>query len=279
VASLTELAARWRNDLAAWAIPDEILAAVDESPWAFPSALFARRADRELAGPGGPTHERLLEALPQGGVILDVGAGAGAASLPAAVARNARLIAVDLSEEMLDRLEARAADHAVPTSCVQGRWPDCADLDDFGCDVAICKDVLYNVPELPEFLAALTARARRRVVVELTAEHPLSPLNPLWLRLHGLRRPDRPSAADVYDIAAAMGLHPRITRWMRPGTGPYPSFDELVEVTRTRLCVPRERTDDVAKALRDLGTDPLSPQLPGTPERAAATLWWSSDAL
>lgn len=275
MASLTDLASRWRNDLASWAIPEEILATVDESPWTMPPAVFARRADQLLAAPSGPSYTRVLEALPHHGTVLDVGAGAGAASLPAAAARHAHLIAVDLSDEMLEELDERAARRGVRTTCVQGRWPDlAAEPERFSCDVAVSKDVLYNVPELPEFLAALTRCARRRVVVELTARHPLSPLNPLWERLHGLRRPDRPAAQDVYEIAAAMELEPRIERWERPSSRPYETFEQLVEVTRTRLCVPRERTGEVAQALRELGVDPAVPLLPETQRRPAATIWW-----
>ena len=46
MADLTELADRWRADLAAWAIPEHITAAVSESPWVLPPQVFARRADR-----------------------------------------------------------------------------------------------------------------------------------------------------------------------------------------------------------------------------------------
>nr|BFE84132.1 hypothetical protein GCM10020093_067330 [Planobispora longispora] len=51
-------------------------------------AAFARplrRAHRPRAGgPEGPTLARIAEALPDQGVVLDVGAGTGAASLPLA---------------------------------------------------------------------------------------------------------------------------------------------------------------------------------------------------
>ena len=271
---LAALADRWRDDLAAWAIPDEILAAVSASPWATSPALFARRADAELRAPRGPSVGRALEALPPGGSVLDVGAGAGAAGLPLAVARGAELLAIDLSADMLDELAERAATHGIRTRLLRGRWPDVADASCMA-DVAVCKDVVYNVPELPAFFAALTAHARRRVVVELTERHPMAPLNPLWLRLHGLRRPDRPTAADAYAIAATMGLRPRAERWIRATHGPYGTFDELVDVARTRLCLPAERAGDVAAALRDLGTDPAEPYLPGTRNRAAVTLWWA----
>ncbi len=42
-------AERWAEALAGWAIPEPILAAAPESPWGFPSDLFARRADAAAA--------------------------------------------------------------------------------------------------------------------------------------------------------------------------------------------------------------------------------------
>jgi SAM-dependent methyltransferase len=277
VAALTELAGRWRDDLAGWAIPDEILAAVAESPWTMRPALFARRADEQLRTPRGPSYERGLDALPIGGTVLDVGSGAGAAGLPLAAARGGAIVAVDISADMLDELAERSVAYRVRSRCVQGRWPEAAGP---ACeaDVAVCKDVIYNVPELPGFLAMLTAYARNRVVIELTGRHPLTPLNPLWERFHGLHRPERPTADDVYEIAAAMGLRPQAERWTRRTHGPYGTFDELVETTRTRLCLPAERSDDVAATLCELGTDPDEPYLPGTRSRPAMTLWWPGHA-
>src|SRR2546430_2930411 len=74
---------RWREDLAAWAIPQHILDAAPESPWHFPVELFARRADAAQSRMTASTL-RALEALPMDGSVLDVGCGAGAASLPLA---------------------------------------------------------------------------------------------------------------------------------------------------------------------------------------------------
>ena len=293
-ARLAELAARWRDDLAEWAIPGEIRAAAADSPWAMSSALFAARTDAELREPGGPSYRRALAALPVGGTVLDVGSGAGTAGLPLAAARSATLVAVDLSADMLDELARRAAAHGVRSRCVRGSWPDVAvavDLSDPAAtagaadraarraDVAVCKDVVYNVPDLPAFLAALTAHARALVVVELTERHPLTPFNPLWLRLHGLRRPERPVAGDVHEIAAAMGLRPRAERWTRTTHGPYGTFDDLVQTACRRLCLPADRSAEVAAALRELGTDPAEPYLPGTRARPAMTIWWPGEAL
>jgi hypothetical protein len=56
VADLRNLLDRWRDDLAAWAIPGHITAAVADSPWVLPRQVFARRADRPFlpAGLGRP---------------------------------------------------------------------------------------------------------------------------------------------------------------------------------------------------------------------------------
>src|SRR5258705_3256758 len=85
-----ESARRWREDLPSWAIPPEILAAAPETPWACPPALFGRAAEEAVAAGGARTEEgrmtpsvlRAREAVPEGGSILDVGAGGGAARLP-----------------------------------------------------------------------------------------------------------------------------------------------------------------------------------------------------
>ncbi|MQA88393.1 MAG: methyltransferase domain-containing protein [Streptosporangiales bacterium] len=267
-----ELAERWRRDLASWAIPEEITSAVEESPWTLPTRFFARRADQQLKGPDGPSYDRALETLPSGGTVLDVGSGAGAASLP--LARWASSItAVDTSAGMLDALAERAIDLGIDVRRTVGRWPDVAG-DVPPADVVVCHNVLYNVPDIEPFVLALTSHARRRVVVQLTARHPLTPLNPLWLRLHGLRRPDRPVAGDAVAVLMALGLRPQARTWMRSERPAFDSFDDLVEVTRRRLCLPPARAGELAAALRDLGVDPRHPQDPGSAARETVTVWW-----
>ena len=55
---------RWRLDLESWAIPDEILAATEESPvGAAASGLHAPRRATALEAPSGPSFERAWEAL------------------------------------------------------------------------------------------------------------------------------------------------------------------------------------------------------------------------
>ena len=276
MASLTALLDRWREDLAAWAIPEHITAAVADSPWVLPRQVFARRADRLSRDPGGPSFERAWEALDPPGSVLDVGSGAGAACLPLAP-RITTLTAVDADDEMLGLLAGRAGEAGLAARTVSGRWPDVG--GQVGpADVVTCHHVVFNVPDLGPFLEALTGHARRRVVIETAAAHPLTSLNPLWLRFHGLRRPEGPTAADTIGILAAMGHDPRHTGWSRPAGADYGSMAELVEVTRRRLCLPPERAGEVETALVELGINPGQPGDLGSSGRDVVTIWWEGTA-
>jgi SAM-dependent methyltransferase len=273
---LTALLDRWREDLAAWAIPEHITAGVAESPWVLPRQVFARRADRLRVDPGGPSFERAWEALDPPGSVLDVGSGAGAACLPLAP-RITALTAVDADGEMLGLLAARAAEAGLVARAVHGRWPGVGGQV-AQADVVTCHHVVFNVPDLGPFLDALTGHARRRVVVETAAVHPLTSLNPLWLRFHGLKRPDGPTAADTIAILAAMGRDPGHTEWSRPAAADYRSMAELVEVTRRRLCLPPERAGEVETALVELGVNPGQPGDLGSSGRDVVTIWWEGSA-
>jgi SAM-dependent methyltransferase len=275
-AGLTELLARWRADLESWAIPDHILATAPESPWVLPGQVFARRADRLSAEPAGPSFERAWDALDPPGSVLDVGSGPGAACLPL-LPRTTALTAVDADERMLALLAERTGARGVTARCVIGRWPQVAPQV-AAADVVACHHVLFNAPDLGPFLMALTDHARRQVVVETAALHPLTSLNELWLRFHGLRRPARPTADDVLAILRAMGVTAGHQSWTRPGGADYASFEELTDVTRRRLCLPPQRGGDVADALVDAGIDPEHPQDLGSSGRDVMTIWWPGRA-
>jgi hypothetical protein len=258
----------WREALAAWAIPEHILAAAPESPWLLPRELFARRADAQVERPSGVALERAAEALPAAGSVLDVGAGAGAASLPLTAATT--LIAVDENPDLLAELQVRAARRGLDTMAIIGRWPDVAARVP-GADVVVCSHVLYNVPDIGPFVMALHEHARRRVVLEITARHPLSGLNPLWQRFHGLERPVRPTWEDASAAIRAVGIEPRAEVYRRPTeAGPAISFPALVRMTRVRLCLPPTREAEVAAAIVERGAD--TTWASNDPEVVA--LWW-----
>jgi len=266
-------AAFWRAALDSWAIPQEILDAAPESPWGCPVELFARRADTPRRPT--PTDRYAREALPERGTVLDVGCGAGAASIPLAGSAS-RLTGVDVSAGMLRAFRERSEAAGVAVETVEGTWPDVARAVP-AADVVVCSHVVYNVPDAVPFARALTDHARRRVVVELMAVHPMSNLNDLWLRFHGLRRPERPVADDYVAVLQEMGIRPGRTDWkVEDWHGGFTSTEDLVALTRRRLCLTPDRDPEVWGAIQDgvverNGTFGLSP-------RPNVTLWWDGSA-
>ena len=266
-------AVAWREALESWAIPPRILDAAPESPWTLPVELFARRAD----APRAPTasDRRALEALPRGGTVLDVGCGAGAASMPLA-GPAARLIGVDGSAGMLAAFAERAAGAGVAFETVKGRWPDVAGRTP-PADVVVCHHVVYNVPDLGPFARALTEHARRRVVLELMPEHPLSNLNDLWVRFHGLERPSRPTADDCVAVLGELGIRLGREEWESADWhGGFTNLDDLVAFVRRRLCLTADRDPEVLRAIepRVISRDGTF----GLPPRPSVTLWWDGAA-
>jgi hypothetical protein len=263
--------ALWRDALAAWAIPEHILAAAPESPWLLPVELFARRVDAQFERPTGVALERVAEALPAAGAVLDVGAGAGAASLPVKGAGS--LIAVDEHPGMLVELASRAARLGLDTTTMTGRWPDVAPSVP-AADVVVCANVLYNVPDIGPFVLALHEHARRRVVLEITARHPVSGLNPLWRHFHGVERPERPTWEDALAAIRTTGIGPHAEIERRPAMSAAASFEALVTMTRIRLCLPSTRDGEVAAALVARGADPANPATWTLVDTDLAVLWW-----
>jgi hypothetical protein len=178
---------------------------------------------------------------------------------------------------MLGLLADRSGALGTSASCVAGQWPQVAP-EVPAADVVTCHHVFYNVPDLAPFITALTDHARRLVVAETASTHPLTSLNELWLKFHGLARPDRPTADDVLAILHAMGLSFCCTRWQRPAGPDYDSFAELTDVTRRRLCLPPERAADVADALVEAGINPDHPADLGSSGREVVTIWWQGSA-
>jgi SAM-dependent methyltransferase len=256
---VTAAAQVWAQELAAWRIDPALLASVEESPYTLPPELFT--PDEE---PGDtPSRQRAIEALPDGGSVLDVGCGAGAASL-ALVPPAAHVTGVDASEGMLAAFEAAARDRGVAHAVVQGAWPDVADQVE-PADVVVCHHVAYNVPDLAAFATALAAHARRRVVMELTAAHPWVPIGPLWRHFHGEGRPIGPTAALAADVLYDAGIRAHEEVWEKPRRAL--DRDLVVEMTRRRLCLPPGRQKEV---------DELLGPGPELTVREVVTLWWDT---
>lgn len=254
-------ARRWARQLAGWGIPDEILARAPESPWTFDVGLFSRIADRGDRR-DGPSGERAREALHDGSSVLDVGCGAGAASL-ALIPPAGHLVGVDPSAGMLAAFATRAEAAGATHQEVEGSWPDVPESVP-EADVVVCHDVLYGVADLAPFVAALGEHARRRVVVEITAEHPLAWTTPYWRELHGIERPLGPTSEDAAEAIRELGLPVHLEHGeRRRQTGGW--APELVPYLRRRLCL----TDDRDQEIAELVQRHRCPDV-----RKISTLWW-----
>ena len=244
---MTTAAQRWRADLEAWALPQELLDAVEESPYGWPADLFRRM--QRLEGGASHTAQRAVQLAGPNGTVIDVGAGTGRVGL--AAARNGSSVTfVERSDRMLEGLRAAIAEVGIERArVVSGSWPDVASSVGMH-DVAMCANVVYDVQDIGPFLSGLAAVATRAVVVEATPNHPWSHLSPYYRRLHGLDRPAGPTMEDLADVVVeVLGVDPTIERWIQPASMRFADIQELLELIGRRLVVPADRWSEVMDAI------------------------------
>lgn len=271
------VARRWEQALAAWAWPEGIRAAAPADPWSLgPDELDGQR--RTTHAHESPADVAALDGLPRRGAVLDVGCGTGASSAPLRRAAD-RITGVDPRAEMLEVFAARTGERPgllgriaggtpdVHTVC--GRWPDVASSVD-PADVVLAHNVLYDVGEaVDEFVAALHDHARRRVVVALTARHPLHWVNPYAEALHGIRRPSEPTADVAADLVREVtGATPTYLTWSEE-VAPPEDAEAFLRMLARRVCARPEQHDH----LRD-----LLARMPPPGTRDMAALVWSGGA-
>ncbi len=273
-------AERWREQLAEWAIPDEILEAAPEPPWGFSSELFGRRGAGVASWTAAtPTTARALEALPDGGTALDIGVGGGAMSLPL-MPRAGSIIGVDQQQDMLDVFRTNAAAIGVDARTVLGTWPDVAG-DVEMADVVVVGHVVYNGAELEPFVRALDGHARHRVVLELTEGHPLLWMSDLWMHFHGLERPTGPTAGDVLAVLADIGIgarHEGRSVSADDSGAWFAHREDAIHMVRKRLCLPADRDSEIAETLGERLREIDGLWDVGTEERTVVTMWWDVTA-
>jgi SAM-dependent methyltransferase len=243
---VTVAAARWADALAQWVVPEEILAQAPVSPWRHETAMFAVDDTLDRGARAAEIARAVLP--PDGGSVLDVGCGGGRAAMslvpPAEI-----VIGVDENPEMLAEFARAAAEAGVRSTTVGGRWPDAAVVTPVA-DVVVCHNVAYNVADIEPFLLALTAHARLAVVLVLPPRHPLSAWNDAWRHFWGLERPTEPTADDLADVLAGLGLDAE--RWDVPRPPLARATADpasLVRSARRRLCLTEDRDAELAAYL------------------------------
>jgi SAM-dependent methyltransferase len=182
--------------------------------------------------------------------VLDVGCGGGRSALPL-VPPATELIGVDLRGAMLDGFVDAAARAGVARRTIHGRWPEVADITPIA-DVAICHHVVYDVGDIAPFLAALTARARLAVVVELPTRHPMSAWSEGFAHFWQLERPTGPTADDFVAVVRELGVDPEVAVSPRRALSAWSADPAtLVPTARRRWCLPASRDDEIAEFLAD----------------------------
>lgn len=243
-----DAAARWREQLEAWALPEELLNSAEESPYGWSQDLWKRRSAMASVGEAPETVRIVSDLVPVDGVLLDVGVGRGRASLPIAE-EGCRLIGVDESLEMLAGFTEDARRRSMRVDTFEGRWPDIAARVPVA-DVVMAANVAYNVADIVPFIAAMIDHARVAAVLEVTERHPWAHLAPLYRAVHDLDRPDGPTAEDLVAVIAEMtGRAPVVHRWERQGQVWYESWDELLDHYGRRLVVPRAKRHELRPLL------------------------------
>jgi len=255
---VTSAADRWRESLAAWAIPDEILNSAEESPWIHPPELFG--VPDEITP--SPSHDRAREALRPDGSVLDVGCGGGVAAF-AVTPPASHVVGVDQQAAMLAMFQSNAQQRGVTCLTVEGSWPSVA-AETPDADVVTAHHVVYNVGDIVPFLGALDAHARTRVVLEMPDRHPLSAMSNAWRHFWDLERPERPTPEDLLDVLDEMGLDAHRDTW-RGARWSSPSPERAAHFLRVRLCLPASREREVYDFLLATGV---------TPDRDLSTIWW-----
>jgi len=266
--------ARWRRLLEEWALPDDLLAAVPDSPYGWSPELWKRR--EQIAGEQATetlTSAIVRSLMPVRGSLLDVGAGTGRASLPHAVEGH-RLTAVEKNPELAAGLRQRAAERGLAVELIEGVWPNVATDVDLN-DVAMCAHVVYDVQDVRPFLASLAEHARAGVVVELTPDHPWSGLTPYYRALHDLERPDGPTYRDFVSVVEQVcGVQPQVEVWTRPGQVWFENWDEILDHYQKRLVLPRHRRKELRELLGPEVVADAGRFYVGSRERTLVTVWW-----
>ncbi len=275
MASSTSPAARWKAELESWAIPEHLLARVDESPYGWPAELWKRRTQESRARrEDTPTTSLVSHMLGGSGALIDVGAGTGRSCLPYARMGH-RVTAVEKNPGMAAGLREESASEGLEVQVAVGAWPEAGESLP-AADVVLSSHVVYDVANIVPFLRAMHRHAREGVVVEMTARHPWTTMNYLYRAIHDLDRPEGPSVEDLVEIILAeLGAEVGVVRWERAPDLWFLSWEEMLAYYGRRVVVPPKRRAELRPLLEDHVEARGDRLYVAEGPRSFATLWWS----
>lgn len=265
-----EWASRWRELVERAAADDPARHAGDY--WSGRAESFDERLRRAGSGP-----DRLLEfvlaRIAPDHSVLDIGAGTGGWTLP--MARRATLVtALDSSPSMLSVLRRHVAAEGPGNIDVRaGTWPDTpTDVHDH----VVAAHSVYGAADLPRFVDAMTATARRTCFLVITC--PLRDsvtaraAQELWGTPWG-----RPDFVVAYNAMLEMGLTPSVL--MDPATVAAARTVSLAEAMgKVKRLVGIGGSDDRDSRLLEILEDQLEPDGDGyrwPPQARSALVYWS----
>lgn len=280
-----DYAAAWREMLQAWALPPEITGQLSDEAthkhqadgWRHIAAQFQRMAERALEGPPDPLIIQVLKRATSETIVLDVGAGTGRQTLQLAP-HVGRVVAVEPSPAMREFLAGEVEKRGLTNvEIIPEPWQD-AQVP-MG-DLVVCANVLYDVQDLVPFIAKLDAHAREACFIEITFRHPLTPMNELWRRFHGIERPERPDYFDAVAVLHQMGICANVQIEWVPVTLWFANLDEAVAMYRQWLYLtPDPQRNAELRAYIQAHSHEIDGRIyPGPAKRRIVILWWKKEA-
>lgn len=263
----------WASGLASWAIPEGLIEQAGVSPYGWPVGFWKKRRSQPEQLSHTPTWIHLVQGVPPGGSVLDVGAGTGRVSIPL-VKAGFRVTAVEKNEGMAQGLVEEADRFGVALNIIVGSWPEVAEQVEVH-DGVVSTHVVYDVPFIEGFLCAMEDRARRVVVLELPPHHPWSNLIPFYRELHGWERPLGPGVSELLEVITELrGELPWVEEWTQDTIVWFDSWEELLETYQRRLVVPDDRLDELRILLEPKVTQTGDRFYFGEPTWPLHTIWW-----
>ena len=266
----SDWASLWRELVGRAAASDPERSAGDH--WAGRAESFDARVH---AAPGRPDmlREFVLARVVPDDTVLDIGAGTGTWAFPLA-RRAASVTALDSSDSMLEVLRRKVAVEEVRNiDAMAGSWPEVR-VDQHDHVLAIHS--VYGTPDLPRFVDAMTATARRACYLVVTCPLRDSVTTRAALELWGTPW-GRPDFVVAYNVMLEMGLMPSVMM-DRGSAGPIRTVGVAEALSKVKRLLGLGGTDSHDCYLLELLSRTLEPDGDGyrwPPQARAALVYWS----